>query len=89
MNNFEPLIVDADVLDDNYIIDADIFNEEDIVEAETGIEIRPIFKNGTDTYDDLADKPHINEHELRAGENTLKEIGIGLATNTDINNLFR
>lgn len=40
-------------------------------------------------YERLKNKPAINEHELRGGENTLAEIGLGLTTNTAILSLFK
>ena len=44
---------------------------------------------GVKDYGRLSNKPTINEHELRAGENTLEEIGIGLASALDVINLFK
>lgn len=46
---------------------------------------RTVYENN---YANLRNKPAINEHELRAGDNTLEEIGIGKSSNTAINNLF-
>lgn len=46
---------------------------------------RTVYEND---YTNLRNKPAINEHELRAGDNTLEEIGIGRSSNTAIDNLF-
>lgn len=39
-------------------------------------------------YSRLSNKPAINDHELRDGNNMLDELGIGVARNTDIDRLF-
>ena len=39
-------------------------------------------------YAPAVNKPRINEHELRAGENTLLEIGLDTCKFTDIDALF-
>ena len=45
-------------------------------------------RSAVTSYQELANKPSINEHVLRSGENTLDELGIGLARNTAIDRLF-
>lgn len=44
--------------------------------------------SGSKDYDLLNNKPKINNHELRSGENSLEEIGIALSSITAINQLF-
>lgn len=44
---------------------------------------------GTTDYNELTNKPSINEHVLTGGENTLTSLGIGRASIEDINRLFR
>ena len=43
---------------------------------------------GETNYDRLRNRPYINEHLLVGGENSLSDIGIGRANNTDIARLF-
>lgn len=76
--------VQLDVLEDDEIVSYTI-DDDDIVDMETrsDIIVRTI-KN----YDLLNNRPSINEHLLVGGENTLEELGIGRATNTDITRLF-
>ena len=45
-------------------------------------------QGGEVSYSMLQDKPSINEHQLISGENTLRQIGIGLSTNRAIDRLF-
>lgn len=40
------------------------------------------------SYDQLINRPSINEHELVGGENSLQDLGIGRATTSDILRLF-
>jgi len=44
---------------------------------------------GTTDYNELTNKPSINEHVLTGGENALTSLGIGRASIEDINRLFR
>lgn len=44
--------------------------------------------SGEMDYDVLLNKPAINEHVLVGGENSLDDIGIGLARTADINRIF-
>lgn len=43
---------------------------------------------GEANYERLRNRPCINEHLLVGGENSLSDIGIGRANNTDISRLF-
>lgn len=40
-------------------------------------------------YQVMLNKPHINEHLLRAGDNSLEELGIGVCAFEDISALFQ
>lgn len=73
----EPILLDISS-DDNIDVNLD----SQIVVRE--ITIEPVYGD----YDELTNKPCINEHELRGGENTLEEIGIALSSITAINRLF-
>lgn len=43
---------------------------------------------GVSDYALLTNRPAINSHTLNGGENSLSSIGLGLASSSDINNLF-
>lgn len=43
---------------------------------------------GVSDYTLLTNRPAINSHTLNGGENSLSSIGLGLASSSDINNLF-
>ena len=51
--------------------------------------VKVIERGGTADYNELTNKPSINEHVLTGGENTLTSLGIGRASIEDINRLFR
>ena len=50
---------------------------------------RVIASSGTSDYDKLKNKPAINEHELRGGNNTLEEIGVTSLSNMDLINILQ
>lgn len=50
--------------------------------------LTPVVVRTTNDYNQLSNRPSINEHLLVGGENTLEEIGIARANNADITRLF-
>ena len=48
----------------------------------------PVVSRIERNYDKLNNRPSINEHLLIGGENSLSDLGIGRAKNTDVNRLF-
>lgn len=79
---YTPMVVDMTVDTNEQVVDMTVDDGAETVEMETDsiLVVRD--------YSILSNKPAINEHELRAGENTLNEIGIGLASAESITNLF-
>ena len=76
--------VQLEVLEDKEIVSYSIDDEDAVnMKANSDILIRTI-KN----YDLLSNRPSINEHLLVGGENSLEELGIGRASNSDIARLF-
>lgn len=76
--------VQLDVLEDEEIVAYSI-DDEDVVDMETRSDI---IVRTVKNYDLLNNRPAINEHLLVGGENSLEELGIGRANNTDITRLF-
>lgn len=58
-----------------------VYDDETEQWVDTGLEV-------STSYIDINNKPKINEHELRGGENTLSEIGIGRSSTSAIDRLF-
>ena len=76
--------VQLEVLDDKETVAYTIDGDDTVnMETRSNIIVRTI-RN----YDLLSNRPAINEHLLVGGENSLAELGIGRATNTDIARLF-
>lgn len=48
----------------------------------------PVISRIERNYDRLNNRPSINEHILAGGENSLSDLGIGRANDTDISRLF-
>lgn len=76
--------------DESIIVDFDHSNNSDEVEVSFGT-VQTITRNApgvTNDYNQLSNRPKINNHLLRGGENSLAQLGIGLSSNTAINRLF-
>jgi hypothetical protein len=58
-----------------------VYDDETKQWVDTGIKV-------SNSYADIDNKPRINEHELRSGENALVEIGIARSSNSAVDRLF-
>ena len=76
--------------DESIDVDFDQANENDKIDVNFS-SVQTLTKNGpggTNDYNQLSNRPKINSHLLRGGENSLAQLGIGLSSNTAFNRLF-
>lgn len=83
----EPMVVQMAVAESEQQINMMVEGDES-VPFNVDAEIRTVNTDGFRGYAELPDKPCINEHELRAGENTLEEI-MARMTFAEVDQLFR
>ena len=77
--------IDMHVKSQGSVVDMEPSDLHEQVKLES---LTPVVVRTTNDYNQLSNRPSINEHLLVGGENTLEEIGIARANNADIARLF-
>jgi hypothetical protein len=85
MRNREPeqIYVNLSILGNTQPINLELASQEQNVDLELQDHVIAV-GGGTSNYQRLTNKPAIDNHELRGGNNTLEEIGVCVISNIEL-----